>query len=69
MANPLYQSMQKNQQNNGIFGMLEKIKQLKASGMDPNQQIQQLLNSGQVSQEQYNQAVAKAQQLRNIFNM
>lgn len=69
MANPLYQSMQQSQQNNGIFGMLEKIKQLKASGMDPNQQIQQLLNSGQVSQEQYNQAVAKAQQLRKIFNM
>ena len=36
---------------------------------DPQQQVQQLLNSGKVSQEQYNAAVQKAQQLSRLLNM
>lgn len=32
------------------------------------QQIQQMLNSGKISQEQYNQAVQHAQQMRGMFN-
>lgn len=32
------------------------------------QQIQQMLNSGKISQEQYNQAVQYAQQMRGMFN-
>ena len=36
---------------------------------DPQQQVQQLLNSGKVSQEQYNAAVQKAQQLSRILNL
>lgn len=32
------------------------------------QQIQQMLNSGKISQEQYNQAVQQAQQMRGMFN-
>lgn len=32
------------------------------------QQIQQMLNSGKISQEQYNQAVQHAQQMRVMFN-
>lgn len=34
---------------------------------DPRQQIQQLLNSGQVSQSQYNEAVKMAQQLQSML--
>lgn len=34
---------------------------------DPRQQIQQLLNSGRISQEQYNQAVQMANQLKDIL--
>ena len=36
---------------------------------DPQQQIQQLLNSGRVSQDQYNAAVQKAQQLSILLGM
>lgn len=34
---------------------------------DPKQQVQQMLNSGQISQEQYNQAVQTAQQLQQML--
>ena len=34
---------------------------------DPQQQIQQLLNSGKITQGQYNQAVKKANELINML--
>jgi len=34
---------------------------------DPRAQIQQMLNSGQISQEQYNQAVQMAQQIQQML--
>lgn len=71
MANPLYESMMQKQQNNGPFGFINnlrtQIQQLKSTGIDPNQKIQEMLNSGQVSQEQYNSAVQKAQQLQQLL--
>jgi len=36
---------------------------------DPQQQIQQMLNSGRVSQEQYNAAVKKANQLASMIGI
>lgn len=36
---------------------------------DPQQQIQQMLNSGRVSQEQYNAAVKKANQLASLIGI
>lgn len=36
---------------------------------DPRQQIQQMLNSGRISQQQYNDAVQKAQALQRMLNM
>ena len=36
---------------------------------DPRQQVQQLLNSGKVSQGQYNQAVQMAQQMQRMFGI
>ena len=35
---------------------------------DPRQQIQQMLNSGKISQAQYNQAVQMANELYSKFN-
>ena len=34
---------------------------------DPNQQIQQIMNSGRVNQNQYTQAVQMAQQFSRMF--
>lgn len=64
--NPLYQQMNKNGFA-GLGNMQNLIRQFKQFQKnftgDPQQQIQQLLNSGRVSQEQYNQAV----QMANVF--
>lgn len=65
MANKLFNQM--NPGNNSPLGFFQALQQLKSKGGDPNQMIQQMLNSGQITQEQYNAAVAKAEQLQQIF--
>lgn len=48
---------------------LQSLQQLKSQGGDPNQMIQNMLNSGKVSQAQYNQAVQKAQQISQMLSL
>lgn len=62
MANPLFNQMNGNQ-------LLQKAQQLKQQmgGGDPNRYIQQMLNSGRITQDQYNQAVQRAQELKKMF--
>ena len=63
--NPLYQQM--NSVNN-MQGMLKQFQQFRQTfSGNPQQQVQQLLNSGKVSQAQYNQAVQIAQQLQQFL--
>ncbi len=63
MANPLFNQMNGNQ-------LLQKAQQLKQQmgGGDPNRYIQQMLNSGKITQDQYNQAVQRVQELQRMFN-
>lgn len=62
--NPLYQQMMP--QNN----VAQRFAQFKAQfNGDPRQQIQQMLNSGQITQAQYNQAVQSAYQLRQLLGL
>ena len=50
--------------------LLQRIKQLKSQmGGDPNQQIQQLLNSGKITQADYDRAVQRANELKKMFGM
>lgn len=66
--NPLYQQMQGQQQAPGVGQILQQFNQFRQSFKgDPQQMVQQLLNSGRVSQQQYNQAVQMAQQLQNFL--
>lgn len=46
---------------------MNRLNQLKSRGGDPNQMIQQMLNSGRVSQAQYNDAVRMAQQIQQML--
>lgn len=66
MSNPLFQ-MFGNAMPNGFGQMgniLQQFQQFKSNFKgDPRQQVQQLLNSGKITQEQYNQAV----QMANAF--
>lgn len=72
MANRLYNEL--NGGGNNVFGpfgnamnFMRQLSQLKQSGVDPNQKIQEMLNSGQISQEQYNAAVQRAQQIQQML--
>lgn len=64
--NPLYNQMNQMNQPN----IIQRFMQFK-NGFRGNaqQQIQQMLNSGQISQEQYNNAVQQAQALRKMLGM
>ena len=71
MANPYfdrYGQKQNHQNGSNQQDVLTALAKLKSTGGDPNQMIQQLRSSGKVTQEQYNAAVVKAQQLQTIFN-
>ena len=62
MNNPLFQQM-----NGGIMQRFQQFQQMFKG--DPRQQVQQMLNSGKVSQAQYNQAVQMANQFARMMGM
>lgn len=65
MSNPLFNIMGGNQIQNP---MLQQLMQFKNSFKgDPRAQVQQMLNSGQVSQAQYDQAVKMANQIQKMM--
>lgn len=64
MNNPLFNMMQ-NQMPNGIMQRFQQFQQMFRG--DPKQQVQQMLNSGKISQQQYNNAVQMAQQLQRMM--
>lgn len=61
--NRLYQQM--NAGGNNIFEQVAQLKQ--KMGGDPNKHIQDLLNSGRISQDEYNRAVQKVNQFRRMM--
>lgn len=63
MPNSLYQQMQ----NFNTNDFMKQLNDLKAKGGDPNQIIQSMLNSGKVTQQQYNTAVQRAQQIMQML--
>ena len=67
MSNPLFGMMQGQAPMNGVMQRFQQFQQMFRG--DPRQQVQQMLNSGQVSQAQYNQAVQTAQQLARMMGM
>ncbi len=46
---------------------MQQLNELKSKGGDPNQMIQQMLNSGRVTQAQYDNAVKRAQQIQQML--
>lgn len=66
MSNPLFEQM--NPQPNQSMNILQRFQQFKRNFTgDPKQQVQQLMNSGKISQQQYNQAVQMANQLHRML--
>ena len=48
--------------------LMQEVNKLKSQGGDPNQMIQQMLNSGRITQAQYDDAVKRAQQIQAMFS-
>ena len=63
MASDLFNSI--NQFNPNSF--MQSLMELKSKGGDPNEMIQQMLNSGRITQSQYNAAVTRAQQIMRML--
>ena len=61
--NPLYNMFGMNNQNGQFpFGMIQEFNRFRQTFQgDPKQQVQNLLDSGQMSQEQFNQLSSMAQ--------
>ena len=63
MASDLFNSMGGFDQN----GLMKSLNELKSQVSDPNQAIQQMLNSGRITQKDYNNAVLKANQIIDLI--
>ena len=64
MSNPLFNLIG----NQGPANILQRLQQFQRTFTgDPRQQVQQLLNSGKVTQQQYNQATQMANQLQRML--
>lgn len=62
MANPLYQAI--GNQTNPMTDLIRQAKEFKKSfNGNPREEVQRLLNSGQMSQQQFNQLAQIAQQV------
>ncbi len=70
MSNPLYSMFGgfNAMPNNGMANLLKQFNQFRQSFHgNPRDQVQQLLNSGRVTQEQYNRAVQMANMLQQMM--
>ena len=68
MNNPLMGGMPQMNPMGNIQQIMQQFNQFKQTFQgDPQQQLQQLLNSGRVSQSQYNQAYQLAQQFQKLM--
>lgn len=65
MSNPLFQALGGNRNMMSDFQRFMQQMQ----GKDPNQEISRLLQSGQITQQQLNQAQQMAQQMQGMFGM
>ena len=65
MSNPLFGMFGGQTPMNGMMQRFQQFQQMFRG--DPRAKVQEMLNSGKVSQAQYNQAVQMAQQLQKII--
>lgn len=67
MSNPLFNQMQP---QNQFTQMMQRFQQFRQTFQgDPRQQVQNLLNSGRVTQNDYNRAVQMAQQFQRMMGI
>lgn len=67
MSNPLFGMLNGQMQMNPMLQKFNQFRQMFKG--DPQQQVQQMLNSGKISQAQYNQAVQMANQVAQMMGI
>ena len=70
MANPLFNLLNGgNRTGNGAGNMLQQFQQFKQrmQGVNPQEEVQKLLQSGKISQAQLDKAQQMAQQMQGLF--
>ena len=65
MSNPLFKALGGNQQPNMMADFQKFMQHMQ--GINPHQEINRLLQSGRISQQQLNEAQMKAQQMMGMF--
>lgn len=70
MSSPLFKALG-NSGGNGPMDIMNQFQQFRQQmqGKNPNEEINKLLQSGQISQQQLNQAQQTARQLMSMFGM
>lgn len=68
MGNPLF-NLLNGGRNNGTGNMIQQFQQFRKQmqGVNPQEEVQKLLQSGKISQEQLNKAQQMAQQMQGLF--
>lgn len=72
MASPLFNAFGNTGMNNPVFGNMQNLMQRfnqfrKTFNGNPREQVQQLLNTGKMSQEQFTQLKQMAEQMQKMF--
>lgn len=69
MANPLFKALGNSQYGN-LNGLIQQYQQFKNNFKgDPREQVQQMLNSGRITQDDYNKAVQMANAFQRMLRM
>lgn len=67
MSNPLYNALGGSQQNNMMAQFQRFMRQMQ--GKNPHEEINKLLQSGKISQQQLNAAQQKAQEMQQMMGL
>ncbi len=67
MSNPIFNALGGNTQGNNIISQIKQFKE-QMQGVNPQEEINKLLQSGKISQQQLNEAQQMAQQMQSFFN-
>lgn len=66
MSNPIFDAMGGNMPGNNILAQFQQFKK-QMQGKNPHEEINKLLQSGAISQQDLNQAQQMAQQMQSLF--
>lgn len=66
MSNPIFDAIGGNMPNNNILAQFQQFRK-QMQGKNPHEEINKLLQSGAISQQELNQAQQMAQQMKTMF--